>query len=278
MGLPTFTTIVPQATTAPELMLAASGGLRGHAQRPALGRTASRVLWQLCTAPRQCHQGRGSLQQQHLQRLFDQAGAIAEAADRAFPEWIPGAVWTRDAYPLDAVRAAWRLYRRARALRSHELDRMLLETLICADLRRAGVLVRVDSSAPAAGYGGFFSAKGLALSALTAAALAGALNPAAPDAVAAAFAHPLELPLLSAATAVAGCTLWEPLGQPQRTRAVPTVDALRRCFAPAKVDSRALGEPLRDAVRAGVVWSGETLQVLVRMRMNGLPAPAVTDM
>ena len=157
----------------PHLTVTAPSAWRAR-RAPALGRAANRVLWQLCAAARQCQRGHGSLQQ--LQWLLDQAGAIAEAADRAFPEWIPGAVWARDAYALDAVQSAWQRYRRVRSLRSHDLDRMLLETLVCADLRRAGLLDRLVSSGSTTGYGRFISAKGLALSAVTAVALICGLN------------------------------------------------------------------------------------------------------
>lgn len=242
-------------------------------RQPMLGDATMRVLRQLChSAARHCFTGRCTFES--LPSLLDRAGLVADTVERAFPEWTAGAVWMRDAYDCAHVHTAWQRYRQTRGIQSRLLNRVLLETMICSDLRHAGLLRSLSWAASGPACNGTRDGSPMT----GGAALAGAVllgwlwtqtaDPAIP-------AHPAELPAISAMVGATGWACWLPFSAARRRaqKLSPVVEALRNNFAGEVTDLSGLAECMRRAVRLGVVWSTGTLQVFIRMRMDELPRP-----
>ncbi len=65
------------------------------------------------------------------------AGRLGLAVHAAMPDWSPGQCWQRDIDRTDALAEIWHAYRRARDLYSPALERLLIESMVCRDLRRS---------------------------------------------------------------------------------------------------------------------------------------------
>jgi len=265
----TRTTPLPAALTARNPLLVADEWLTARlAQSQPPGPAARQVLQQLCcSAALHCFErghGAGT-----LQRLLGSAGAVAQAVDRAFPDWTPGTAWIRATPQRALIREILARYRAARQLRSPALDRMLLEALICADLRGAGLSAFSRIARPAADSGPESDASALlAAGALIVGWLC--MQTAEPW-----HLGSVELSVVAACAAAAGLMLLGPRPGPRRTRAdaAPAIAALRRTLSQDSLDLRALASAMRAAGNAGIVWSAETLHLLVRLRVNALPRP-----
>ncbi len=249
-------------------MWIANDWLEQHlAQRPSLGPAARQVLHQLCSsAALHCFQRRSG--RSGLEPLLRRAADVADAVDRAFPDWSAGAAWLRGPRDRALLQEIWMHYRDLRQVRSASLDRLLLEAMVCADLRRSGW----SAFAPPAAAARADSPDAPTVALIVAALLVGWLSLQWPEALS---LQSLELPVIVACAGAAALRFWTsaaPTSLPP-AQYLPFIPALRKAMTRECVDLRAIATSMAAAVRGGFAWSPETLQVLVRMRMNALPRP-----